>query len=199
MTTATKYPALMAYIANRNLLDTAAKWCDQLRLDQAAARNGEFANIAKDLESATADYAVEARAKGHSEYPYNSAMGDFLGLPLKANHEPGHGYYMAVQVQEAYKAGEALRAVQALIADGKELKIIAARNRKTGKAIRFYKFIGADQIVIQGNAVACNDGKRKVYLSSNWSESSCLIAVRNALENNTGYGEKITIDASAIM
>lgn len=97
-----KYPALMAYIADRNTLPTTSAWCDQLRKDEQTAQNGGLADIAEQLKQAQADYAIEQRSKGYTEYPYNSAMGEYLGLPLKGNNEPEHGYYMASCLKSHY-------------------------------------------------------------------------------------------------
>lgn len=183
-----KWLNLMTYIHNRNDLATAAEWCAQLRMDEAAALKGGYADVVCELENAQAAYGEAQRAKGHSDYPYNSAMGVFLGLPLGANHEPAHGYYMAVQVAEAYRVGEATRAVAAMIEGNKPLKIVAARDKATRKPIRFHTFTGADQIKIEGNSVVCMNAKRRVRLSSNYSQSQCLVAVRRAMRTGDAYG-----------
>jgi hypothetical protein len=185
-----QWPNLMAYIDNRNgELQTVAHWCDQLRVDEAAALKGGYADITRELDAATTAYAESQRAKGQSEYPYNSAMGEFLGLPLGANHEPRHGYYMACQVAEAYRTGEAQRAVAAMIEGRKPLRLVAARDKTTRKPIRFHTFTGPEEIKIEGNAVTCINAKRRIRLSSNWSQSHCLVAVRRAMRTGEAYGE----------
>lgn len=185
--TTDKWPNLMTYIHNRNDLPSSAEWCGQLRMDEAAALRGGYADVACELEAAQTAYGEAQRALGRSDYPYNSAMGEFLGLALGANHEPQHGYYMACQVAEAYRTGVADRAVRQLVAAGRPLKIVAARDKATRQPIRFFKFAGS-QIQVEGNAVTCQDGKRRIRLSSNWSASSCLQAVRKALETGAHYG-----------
>jgi hypothetical protein len=114
-------------------------------------------------------------------------MGRFLGLELRDNHEPGHGYYMASKVQDAYEYGIARRLVEAAIAQGKPLKIVAARDKATRKPIRFHTFAGPDQIKIVGTTVECVNEKRRVRLSSNWSEAACIESVRRAIESGTAY------------
>jgi hypothetical protein len=185
----TTYPHLRAYIDERNKLPNSAAWCAQLRLDERAALEGQLSEVAADLEQAQSDYAEAQRKAGGSLYPYNSAMGEFLGLPLRSNGEPGHGYYMASRVLEAFKTGAAERAVRDLIAQGRPLRIVAARDKATRKPIRFHQFSGP-QIVLNGNSVECCNDKRRVRLSSNWSQSSCLAAVRLALETGNAYGER---------
>ena len=84
-----KYPALMAYIADRNNLAKAANWCRQLRLDEEEARIGtvNLAEVAQQMTQAQAEYGA---------YPYNSAMGTFLGLRAKGQRGTGrwllHGF-----------------------------------------------------------------------------------------------------------
>lgn len=183
-----KYPNLMTYIDNRNGLNTAAEWCAQLRMDEAAARKGGYADIVCELDAAQADYAASQRAAGRPEYPYNSAMGEFLGLAIGDNNEPRHGYYMACGVAEAYRTGEAQRAVAAMIEGRKPLKIVAALDKATRKPIRFHTFTGPDQIRIEGDSVTCANEKRRMRLSSNWSRSACLVAVRRAMSTGDHYG-----------
>lgn len=173
-----QYPALMAYIYNRNALQSAAEWCDQLRQDERAALAGEFADVAKELKAAKADFG---------SYPYNADMGRFLGLELRSNNEPTHGYYMACGVQDAFELGEARRKVESAISQGKPLKIVAARDKTTRKPIRFHTFAG-DQIKIVGNSVECINAKRRVRLSSSWSQASCMEAVCRAIETGQAYG-----------
>jgi hypothetical protein len=184
-----RWPNLMAYIDNRNgELQTAAHWCAQLRVDEAAALKGGYADIARELEAAQAAYAESRRTLGKTEYPCNSAMGEFLGLPLGANHEPRHGYYMACQVAEAYRTGEAQRAVAAMIEGRRPLRLVAARDKATRRPVRFHTFTGPEQIKIEGNTVTCTNDKRRVRLFPNWSQSSCLVAVRRAMRTGEHYG-----------
>jgi hypothetical protein len=176
-----KYPALMAFIADRNLLTKAADWCRQLRLDEEAARVGaiNLAEVARELTQAQADYG---------SYPYNSSMGTFLGLPLKENGEPDHGYYMAGGVMHHYALGVAQRRAAELIAEGREVRFILARNRKTGEPIRFATFKGPNEIKIEGRTACLNNGKRKVELSSNYSTETCIMALVHHLESGEPYG-----------
>jgi hypothetical protein len=183
------YPALMAYIEARNALETAAKWCDQLRLDETEAVNGGFADVASDLTRAQADYAAQQQAKGCDGYPYNRSMGEFLGLPIRANDEPPHGYYMASCVMHHFNLGVAQREAARLIAEGRSLKIAIARSKETRKPIRFATFTGAEQIKIQHDTVALNNGKRKGTLRSNWSTETCIQKLVAALQTGNAYGE----------
>ncbi|MFA5897670.1 MAG: hypothetical protein WC829_01025 [Hyphomicrobium sp.] len=190
MNAAERWPALMGYIQQRNELKSAAAWCEQLRADEGAAVAGAFKDVAQQLADATAAYAAAQAAEGKYGYPYNSAMGEFLSLAINpGNHEPGHGYYMACQVREAYRLGAARRAVEAAIVEGKPLRIVAARDKKTRAPVRFYTFAGADQIKINGGTVECSNAKRRVRLSSNWSVSAGMEAVRRAIETGDAYGE----------
>ena len=109
-----KYPALMAYIADRSSKDEKTAW-NTLREDEAAAVRGDLAEVAQELEKAQADYAAAQIAQGGSGYPYNSDMGIFLGLPLRSNHEPPRGYYFASQVMRHFRLGAAKREVQCLL------------------------------------------------------------------------------------
>jgi hypothetical protein len=136
MTPEEKYPALMAYIADRSSKDENTAW-NMLREDEAAAVQGDYAEVAQELENAQADYAAAQIAKGESGFPYNSEMGIFLGLPLRSNHEPPRGYYFACQVMRHFLFGAAKREVEALLAGGTHLKIVAARAKATGRPIRF--------------------------------------------------------------
>lgn len=186
--TCNQWPALMAYIHDRNTLLTSAAWCAQLRKDEVEAHGGAFADVVADLQAAKAAYAETRKAVGQSDYPYNSDMGRFLGLELRPNNEPGHGYYMACKVQDAYEYGQARRKVEAAIAQGKTLKIVAARDKATRRPIRFHTFAG-NQIKIVGTTVECVNERRRVRLSSNWSEASCMEAVCRALQTGAAYGE----------
>jgi hypothetical protein len=177
----------MAYIHSRNELESSAAWCGRLREDEAQARTGAFADVAAELESAQSAYGEGQRALGKSGYPYNRDMGEFLGLPVGNNGEPRHGYYMASCLMHASRAGEARRAVASLIASGKPLKLVAARDKQTRKPIRFFTFTRS-QIVVESNGVTCCDAKRRVRLSSNNSEESFLVAVRKAMETGNAYG-----------
>jgi len=114
MTPENKYPALMAYIADRSSKGEKTAW-NMLRADEAAAVEGEYAEVAQDLENAQADYAAAQIAKGGSGFPYNSDLGLFLGLPLRSNHEPPLGYYIASQVMKHFRFGAAKREVQSLL------------------------------------------------------------------------------------
>jgi len=101
-----KYPALMTYIAERNQLLTSSAWCSQLRLDEETARTGGLSDVASQMEQARTDYAEQQKAKGCSEYPYNSSMGIFLGLPLKGNNEPDHGNVVTERAIRGIVKGE---------------------------------------------------------------------------------------------
>jgi hypothetical protein len=136
MTPEEKYPALMAYIADRSSKDENTAW-NMLRLDEAAAVQGDYAEVAQELENAQSDYAASQIAKGGSGYPYNSEMGIFLGLPLRSNHEPPRGYYFANQLMKHSRFGAARREVEALLANGAHLKVVAARDKTSGRPIRF--------------------------------------------------------------
>jgi hypothetical protein len=125
MTPEDKYPALMAYIKERSSKDERTAW-NMLRSDEAAAVQGDYADVAQELENAQADYAAAQIAKGRSGYPYNSEMDIFLGLPLRSNHEPPHGYYFASQVMKHFQLGAAKREAESLLANGAHLKIVAA-------------------------------------------------------------------------
>jgi hypothetical protein len=77
-----KYPALMAYIADRNNLAKATDWCSQLRVDEELARTGELTEVAQQMTLEQADYGA---------FLYNSAMGTFSGLSIRpGNGEPEH-------------------------------------------------------------------------------------------------------------
>jgi hypothetical protein len=176
----TKYPALMCYIADRNSAQTSKEWCAQLRLDEETARCGGLSEVAEQMKQAQADYG---------SYPYNSAMGEFLGLPIKpGNGEPEHGYYMASGVMKHYMLGVAQRRAAALIADGKAVRFVLARNKKTGQPIRFATFQGEAQIMVAGRNVELSNGRRKVTLSSNWSVETCLVGLVQHLETGEPYG-----------
>lgn len=185
-----RYPHLMAYIHDRNTLPAPGGWFRTLCEDEAAARQGGFADVAADLDRAQADYAAQQAALGRNQYPYNAYMGGFLGLPLKANPEPGHGYYMAVRVRTSFWLGNAMREVAALIAAGRPLRIVTARSKADGKPVRFATFAGPDQIRIVGNTVEASNGKRKATLRSGSSEETALVAVAKAMANGLAYGEK---------
>ena len=186
MTAHEKYPALMAYIDSRNAIP---KWYDTLCADKAAAVRGEVADVATDLTRAQADYAA-AQAPGHSTFPYNSAMGEYLGLPIRpGNHEPEHGYYMACRVMDRAALGVAQREAAALIAAGKPLRVVFARTQGTRKPIRFHTFTGPDQIKVDGGTVALFNGKVRGRLASNWSTETCLVKLVAALQTGAAYGE----------
>lgn len=187
----TTYPALMAYIMDRNTLGPARDWCDRLREDQDIAVAGGFADVAAEMERARADYAAQQAAKGQSGFPYNSAMGEYLGLPLKGNHEPEHGYYMASCVATSYRLGVAQRAVAAMIQARKPLRLVAARAKTDGKPVRFVTLIGPAQIQIEWNTVVASNGKKRWRLSSNWSTETCLERVAEAMRAGHAYGEAV--------
>lgn len=172
-----RYPALMAYIASRSALP---KWYDALKADEAEAFAGGLADVAAQLKQAQADYG---------SYPYNSAMGEFLGLPLGANNEPAHGYYMAGKVADYYTLGEATREVERLIANLKPLRVVAARSKSDGKPVRFHVFGGPQQIRIEGNEIVASNGKVRVRLASNWSTETAMAKVATALRTGQPYGE----------
>jgi hypothetical protein len=179
MTPEDKYPALMAYIKERSSEDETTAW-NMLRSDEAAAVQGDYADVAQELENAQADYAAAQIAKGGSGYPYNSEMGIFLGLPLRSNHEPPRGYYFASQVMKHFQLGAAKREVESLLANGEHLKIVAARDKASGRPIRFTTY-KPHQIQIEGNTIVCRNDKRSVRLSSNWSIETALQKVAEAL------------------
>ncbi len=175
-----KYPALMAYILDRNTLATSALWCDQLRLDEQAARSGELSEVAEQMKQAQADYG---------SFPYNSAMGEFLGLAIKGNGEPAHGYYMANAVKNHYTLGAAQRRAAELIAENRVLRMVTAKDKKTRQPIRFAVFQGPHQIKVQGQTVSLTNGKRRVTLSSNWSCETSIVNLVSHLET----GEPISL------
>jgi hypothetical protein len=176
----TKYPALMCYIADRNTARTSKEWCAQLRLDEETARCGGLSEVAEQMKQAQADYG---------SYPYNSAMGEFLGLPIKpGNGEPEHGYYMASGVMHHYALGVAQRRAAELIAEGRAIRFILARNKHTGEPIRFATFQGPQQIKIEGQTAALDNGKRKLTLRSNWSTETCIVRLVQHLETGEPYG-----------
>lgn len=177
MSPAERYPALMAYIASRS---AEPKWYDQLRADEAEAFAGGLADVAAQLKQAQADYGA---------YPYNSAMGEFLGLPLRDNHQPAHGYYMAGKVADHFALGEATREVERLIANLKPLRVVAARSKADGKPCRFHVFGGPNQIKIEGAEIVASNGKVRVRLSSNWSTETAMVKAAAALRSGQPYGE----------
>jgi hypothetical protein len=186
MTPEEKYPALMVYIADRSSKDENTAW-NMLRADEAAAVEGSHMEVAQDLENAQADYATAQIAKGRSGYPYNSEMGIFLGLPLRSNHEPPRGYYFANQVMKHFQLGAAKQEVESLLANGAHLKIVAARDKASGRPIQFTTY-KPHQIQIEGNSVVCRNDKRSVRLSSNWSTETALQKVAEALRTGKHYG-----------
>ncbi len=186
MTPGDKYPSLMAYIKDRSSADEKTAWT-MLRSDEAAAVQGGYADVALELESAQADYAAAQIGEGGSGYPYNSDMGIFLGLPLRSNHEPPRGYYFAGQVMRHFRFGAAKRQVEALLAMGGHLKIVAARDKTTGRPIRFTTY-KPHQIQIEGDTIVCRNDKKSVRLSSNWSIETALQKVAEALRTGKHYG-----------
>jgi hypothetical protein len=185
MTPEEKYPALMAYIADRSSKDENTAW-SMLRSDEAAAVEGSHMEVAQDLENAQADYATAQIAKGRSGYPYNSEMGIFLGLPLRSNHEPPRGYYFANQVMRHFRLGAAKREVRCLLEGGAHLTIVIARDKATGRPIWFTTF-RSHQVHIEGNTIFCRNDKRSVRLSSNWSIETALQKLAEALRTGKHY------------
>ena len=185
------FPALMAYIADRNLLASPREWCARLREDEAAADAGDLADVAADMGEAKAAFAADmARLNPDSStFPYNRQMGEYLGLAIRESGEPEHGYYMANCVRNHYLAGEARRQIEALVAEGKTLRIPTARSKATRQPVRFAKFTGAEQIRVMGNEVRANNGKVKITLTSNWSHETALKAVADALASGRYFGE----------
>ncbi len=184
MTPAERYPALIAYILDRSTnYPTPGKWCDKLREDQAEASTGGLADVATQLAQAQADFG---------RYPYNRDMGTFLALPSKpgSDGDPVHGYYMAARVLDAYRLGEATRAAESLIRAGRPLRVAVAKDRKTGKPLRFATFVGPDQIRIDGNRVTLANGKRRGSLASNWSLETAIVKLAAALRTGLPYGER---------
>lgn len=194
-----RYPALTAYILDRSALPDpnpfgfkerpASEWCAQLRTEEALARAGVFADVAAELDQAQADYAA-AQPAGRDTFPYNRAMGIFLGLPLNSGGEPPCGYYMASCVTGHWKLGEAQRKAQVLIDAGRPLRIVAARSKADRKPVRCYTFRGPNQIVMDGSSATLFNGRQRVRLSSNWSTESCIVALAHALETGLPYGER---------
>ena len=168
-----KYPALIAYILDRNSLEKSSQWCEQLRMDERAAHTGALADVAEQLKQAQADYG---------SYPYNSAMGEFLGLAIKGNGEPEHGYYMASRVKNHYNLGAAQRRAAELIAEGRSVRIVTARDKQTREPIRFAIFKGSEQIKIEGETVSLMNGKRRATLRSNWSCETAILNLVHCLE-----------------
>jgi hypothetical protein len=188
MTPEDKYPALMAYIKERSSKDEKTAW-NMLRSDEAAAVQGDYADVAQELEDAQI-------AKGGSGYPYNSEMGIFLGLPLRSNHEPPRSYYFPNQVMKHFRFGAAKREVESLLADGAHLKIVAARDKASGRPIRFTTY-KPHQIQIEGNSIVCRNDKRSVRLSSNWSIETALQKMAEALRTGKHYGHDPARDDGA--
>jgi hypothetical protein len=113
-------------------------------------------------------------------------MGIFLGLPLRSNHEAPRGYYFANQVMKHFQLGAAKREVESLLANGAHLKIVAARDKASGRPIRFTTY-KPHQIQIEGNSVVCRNDKKSVRLSSNWSIETALRKVVEALRTGKHY------------
>jgi hypothetical protein len=177
----------MAYIADRSSEEENTAW-KMLRVDEAAAIQGDYAEVAQELAKAQADYAAAEIAKGGSGFPYNSAMGVFLGFPLRSgNNEPPRGYYFACQVMSHFRLGAAKREVQCLLAGGAHLKIVAARDKVTRKPIRFTTY-KPHQIQIEGNSFVCRNDRKSVRLSSNWSIETALEKAVDALRAGKHYG-----------
>jgi hypothetical protein len=114
-------------------------------------------------------------------------MGIFLGLPLRSNHEPPRGYYFANQVMKHFRFGAAEREVEFLLAHGAHLKIVAARDKASGRPIRFTTY-KSHQIQIEGNSVVCCNDKRSVRLSSELVDRTTLRKMAEALRTGNHYG-----------
>jgi hypothetical protein len=185
------YPNLMAYIHDRSATERSDDWCAQLHLDEQAAFDGDPAmqTVAQELTLAQADYKAAQEAQGCNSYPYNSVMGQFLGLPLRSNHEPPHGYYMASCVMHHCRYGAAYREVKDLLASGAVLRVTLAKSKTTRKPCRFATFSAA-QIALEGRDVVAADAKRSIRLSSNWSVETCMESLALALRTGQPYGEK---------
>lgn len=188
---ARRYPSLIGYIMKRNNLASARDWCAQLRIDESEAADGGFSKVAQQMEQAQADHKAWREAQGHNGYPYNSAMGEYLGLALNETGEPKHGYYMASCVASHYRFGVARREATALIEAGRLLRIVSGRSKADNKPVRFYRFVGPDQIKIEHDSVALNNGKRSARLSSNWSIETCLQNLVTALRHDVPFGERV--------
>ena len=182
----TRYPDLMSYIASRNSSAAPKDWYAQLRIDEAAALQGELAAVADAMRQARADYA---EAHPQNPYPYNRSMGEYLGLPIRANGEPDHGYYMAGQVEVYDALGRAKQTAAALIAEGKVLSIVVARSKKDRQPVRFARFRGPEQIKVCGDDVHLDNGKHRARLHSCWSRAACLERVVEALRSGIPLGE----------
>lgn len=164
MTPQTQYPSLMSYIGARNAGDPEPTvWCDQLRADEAEAYNGGFADVSSDLDRAQADYKAEQQTLGYDGYPYNRAMGEFLGLPIKANNEPPVGYFMASSTRRHFRLGKAEREIKELLAGGAVLRLVYARNKVTRIPMRFHTFLPA-QIQLEGGKVICTNNRVRFSL-----------------------------------
>jgi hypothetical protein len=185
----------MSYIAERSAGDPKpAIWCDQLRADEVEAYQGGFADVVSDLDRAQTDYKAEQQALGYDGYPYNSAMGEFLGLPIRTNNEPPVGYYMASTMRGHFRLGRAKREIKDLLAGGAVLRIVSARNKVTRVPVRFHTFLPS-QIQLGSSNVICNNGRWRTTLSSNWSTETCYEKVAEALRTGKHYGyDPITDD-----
>lgn len=175
----------MKYISNRSAQSEGEAWA-QLRVDEKEAIEGRFDDVAADLERAHADYKSQQEGLGKSGFPYNSDMGLFLGLEIRSNGEPARGYYFANKLRTLTRLGNATREVQALLAGGAHLRVVAARDAKTRNPIRFTTFL-PHQIAIEGNAVVCRNDRKTVRLSSNWSVETALERVASALRTGEHY------------
>jgi hypothetical protein len=188
MTPQTQYPSLMSYIGARSAGDPEPTvWCDQLRADEAEAYNGGFADVISDLDRAQADYKAEQQTLGCDGYPYNRAMGEFLGLPIKANNEPPVGYFMASSTRGHFRLGKAEREIKELLAGGAVLRLVYARNKVTRIPMRFHTFLQA-QIQLEGGNVICTNNRVRFSLSSNWSIETCYEKAVEALRTGKHYG-----------
>jgi hypothetical protein len=111
----------------------------------------------------------------------------FSDYPLRSNHEPPRGYYFANQLMKHFRFGAAKREVESLLADGAHLKTVAARDKASGRPIRFTTY-KPHQIQIEGNTIVCRNNKKSVRLSSNWSIETALQKVVEALRTGKHYG-----------
>ncbi len=196
MTPQEKYPALMAYIENRSAGNPKSDvWCGQLRLDEQEAYKGGLSDVVEDLQHAQVDYKAEQAAKGHDGFPYNRAMGIFLGLPIRSNNEPPVGYYMASCAMHHFRLGKAEREIRFILDSGRSvLRVVAARDKTTGMPVRFHTF-QPSQVRLEGGNVICSNGRTRVSLSSNWSIETTYEKVAEALRNGCHYGHDPVTDA----
>ncbi len=182
------YPALMSYIEDRSAAEAEPdKWAEQLRLDEQDAYKGGLKGVAAELGKVLDDYRKAQKRRGKEIYPYNKAVGVFLGLPIQVNGEPPVGYFMAVRVMRHYRLGKAEREIRSILRNDKVvLRIVAARSNATGYPVRFYSF-HPNQIHLDGRDVVCNNGRIRVTLSSDRSIEVVYEKVAEALLGGYHY------------